>query len=553
MADVNIHKDFQEHSIAEFFKKNRQMLGYSGKIKSLTTVVHEYVTNSVDACEEAGILPEIYVKLERHGPEHFKVIVEDNGPGMSKNIVPKAFGTMLAGTKFHRFQQARGQQGIGGSGCIMFSQVTTGKPTKVITSQGKGTVYECNLSIDVKANAAQIQDPKEYSGHMKGTRLESEIKDVKYQKGEYSVDEYLRRTALANPHVKITYIDPENLTTVYDRAVGVIPKKAKPTQPHPKGVGVDDIMSLSSATKARTVSSFLTTELTRFSSHKAKEMQGMITFDINKRPQDLRWNEAEEIVKAFEKMSFIAPPTDCLIPIGEKHLEKALDNILKPDFKTILERPASIYRGGVPFIIEVALAYGGKSGKLTEEEATGKSKTDIVEDGLGIEPTNQIEIMRFSNRVPLLFDAGGCAITKAVNSVEWKRYKLNEGSPMSILINFTSVHVPYTGAGKESIADDEEVTKEIRLALMDAGRRLGQFVSGQRKQYERTQKIQTLLVYIQPVAEALAKITGEKEDILIKKMKAIVETKYTGSEDEDGESEEGAGEEENGEENGDDE
>ena len=523
---VDIHKGFKEYSVAEFFKKNRQMLGYSGKIKSLTTAVHEYVTNGLDACEEAEILPDIYVKLERLGPEAFKIIVEDNGPGIEKKLVGKAFGSMLAGTKFHRFQQARGQQGIGAAGVIMFSQVTTGKPSKIISSKGNGTIYETKLSIDVKVNKPKLQDEREYSGQMRGVRLESELKGVKYQKGEHSVDEYLRRTALANPHAKITYIDPDNLTTVYDRADAKLPKKPRTTQPHPKGIEVDDLLTYASSTKARTIKSFLTNEFTRMSNAKAKEIENKVSFDMEKMPKDMRWDEAEQIVQAIEKINFIAPPTDVLIPIGEKQLEKAVMNVINPEFKTIITRPAAIYRGGVPFIVEAILAYGGSAGKKNGDDK------------------NKMEIMRFSNRVPLLFDAGGCAITKAIQNINFRKYKIREDIPITVFVNFTSVHVPYTGAGKESIADDEEIVKEIRLALMDTGRRLGQYVSGKRKEFEKERRLKEFKRYIPETAKAIAKLSNEKEDEIAKTLLKIVLEKYDTEQDEENGEEEMSTEEE---------
>ncbi len=515
MQAKDIHKDFREYSIAEFFKKNRQMLGYSGKIKSLTTAVHEYVTNALDACEEAGILPDIYVKIEQLGSEHYKLIVEDNGPGISKKLVGKAFGTMLAGTKFHRFQQARGQQGIGAAGVVMFSQITTGKPTRIVTSKGDGKIYECYVSIDVKTNTAKIEEEKEYPGTMRGLRIESELKGVKYQKGEYSPDEYLRRTALSNPHMKLTYITPDGLTTVYERAIARLPKIPKPAKPHPKGITVDDLLGYASRTRARTVKSFLINDFSRVSAAKVKEIQDKVSFDLNKRPQDLTWQEAEEIINAIKQINFIAPPTDCLIPIGKEQLERAVENILKPEFKAILTRPPAIYRGGVPFIVEVALAYGGKAGKQSKN---------------GEE--NKLEIMRFANRVPLLFDAGSCAITKAVQSVEWKRYKIDENTPITIIVNFTSIYVPYTGAGKESIADEEEILKEIRLALMDAARKVGSYVSGVRRKHEKEKRIKEFMKYIPETARAIAKLTGKDEKLIEEKLKKIVMEKYEEVEEE---------------------
>ena len=512
---LDIHKEFAEHSVAEFFKKNRQMLGYSGKIKSLTTLVHEYVTNSIDACEEARIAPDIFVKIEQIGLEHYKVIVEDNGPGIPKKIIGKALGKMLAGTKFNRFQQARGQQGIGAAGCVMYGQITTGKPTKVVTSSGSNTIYEADLTLDTKTNEPKVANEKEYPGHMRGLRIETEVKDVIFQNSDQNAFEYLRRTALANPHVKITFISPDNITTVWDRAVSQMPKPPKPTLPHPKGITTDDLLSMASRTTARSVKSFLTTEFTRMSSQKANEIQGKVSFDMEKRAKDMTWEEAEQVVNAVKQLDFIAPPTDVLIPIGEDHLSKALDSVLKPEYKCVITRSPSVYRGGVPFIVEIGLAYGGKAGRQIEAPKEGDAKE-----------IDRMEIMRFANRVPLLFDSGSCALTQAVQSIDWKRYDIRPEIPITVIVNFTSIYVPYTGAGKQAVSDEEEVVKDIRLAIMDAARSVGRYVSGQARKYDREEKMKMLLLYVEPVAEAISTLTGKPQKVLEKKIENLIETKF---------------------------
>ncbi len=503
-------KEFREYSVAEFFRKNRQMLGYSGAIKSLTTAVHEYVTNALDACEVAGILPDVYVELRKKG-EGYLLIVQDNGPGIPKEYVGKVFGTMLAGTKFHVFKQQRGQQGIGATGVVMFSQVTTGKPTRIITSTGNGMIYEALISIDIKHNRANVEDAKEYPGQMRGTRIETELKGVLYQRGERSPDEYLRRTALANPHARITWKNPDGVVTVWDRALNVLPKIPKETKPHPKGIETDDLMYFAAHTKARTIKAFLMNDFSRISAKKAKELETLSGVDFQKKPSAMTWDEAERIVKAIKKVKFIAPPTDCLIPIGEKELEKAVKNVLKPEYYKIITRPPALYRGGVPFIVEAAIAYGGG----LETESQKSNGNDI-----------SIKIMRFANRVPLLFDAGGCAITKAVNSIDWKRYGVTPQTPVTVIVNFTSIHVPYTGAGKEAIAEEEEVMKEIRLALQDAGRRVSAYLSGKRRKAEMEKKKRTLEVYAIPVAQSIAAVTGADYEDLLNRLKRIVESRY---------------------------
>lgn len=505
-----LFKEFKEVSITEFFRKNKAHLGYSGKLRSLTTVVHEICTNSLDACEEAGILPEIEIELKKLDGEHYKVIARDNGPGIPLKHLPDVFGKMLAGTKFHRNVQLRGQQGIGVSGVTLFSQVTTGKPLFIRTSTGNGKVHEAEVMIDVMKNKADIISQNEYSQYWRGTELEGEIKKVKFNLGEHSPFEYLRRTAVSNPHTKITFIDPEGRKTVFERSSEEIPKTPTAVKPHPNGIGVDDLINMSKRTTARRVGSFLVSSFSRISNAKVKEIQNLVNFDLNKNPRRLTWQECEELVNAFEQIKFLAPPTEGLITINEEHIRNSVLNILDPEFEAVLTRPPKTHSGGVSFQVEVAIAYGGHAGRATS-------------DGEG----RKAEIMRFANRAPLLFDAGGCAITKAVNSVDWKRYGIKdfENSPVTIFVNVVSTHIPYISAGKQSIADDKAIVKELRTALMEVGRKFQLFHSKKRIAMEREAKRQILLKYSTELAAAISSLTGAKEEELLSELNKLIEEK----------------------------
>ncbi len=515
-----IFEEFREHSVAQFFKKNRQMLGYSGKIRSLTTIIHEYVTNGLDACEEAGILPEIKVKIEQLGNDHYRVTVVDNGPGIPQTHVGKVFAQMLAGTKFHRFIQARGQQGIGASGCTMYGQVTTGKPTKVITSPKKGKIYEVEIMFDVKNNRPLLTNEIEYSGDMKGTKVIAEFKDVTFNWSEYGPAEYIRRTAVANPHAKITFTAPDKQKFVYNRAVNILPKRAQPSKPHPRGLTVDDMIEYAQHSTDRTIKSFLTKTFDRMSSAKADEVEKLTSIDFKRKPDSVSWKDAEEIVDAIKKVKFLAPNSSNLYPIGEKQIEKAVLNVLEPEFHSVRTRSASVYRGGVPFVVEVGIAYGGKAGRGSGESA-------------------KTEIMRFANRAPLLFDAGGDVITKVVNDIDWKRYGLRklEDVPVSIIVNVTSTYIPYTSAGKQAISDEEEIRKEVALALMESGRTIGSYIRRKIKSGEKQAKRNTLLRYIPEVAGAVGRLgNAEKKDLELKLLD-LVNLKYAEGAIEDDEEE----------------
>ncbi|MBN2067343.1 MAG: DNA topoisomerase VI subunit B [Candidatus Diapherotrites archaeon] len=507
-----IAKEFKEHSVAEFFKKNKQMLGLYGKVRTLTTVIHEYVTNSIDACEESNILPDIDVKIDELGPEYYEVTVKDNGPGLTKETVGKALGQLLAGTKFHRMIQSRGQQGIGASGCTMLSQMTTGKPTKVITGTGKGKPISLELTIDPKLNQPKIANLKEIAKEFRGLAVQAKFKDVMYRDSEQGPLEYLRRTAIANPHVQVKFRDPAGQAFNFKRSASAIPKAPKAVKPHPKGVTIDELVTLAKYTKARNVSSFLRTDFDRMGQKSVEEIAKKISFDLKKDPKQLRWDEAEEIIKAFKTIDFIAPSTDALRPIGEERVKKSLENIVAPEFLHVMTRRPQVYSGGFPFQVEVAIAYGGKAGR-TVSGPEGQE--------------NRLEIMRFANRAPLLFDAGNCAITKAVHSIDWKRYDIKDidKAPVTVMVNFISVYVPYTGAGKQAIADLDEVVEEIRLALMQTGRKAGHYISGKRREAEKQLKREIFLKYIPEIVNALNAITKVDKKAMQAKLEKMVMAK----------------------------
>src|SRR3954447_691815 len=156
----------REISVSEFFVKNRHLLGFDNPSKALLTTIKEAVDNSLDACEEAGILPELRIEVHdlalearpddpqlTKGEGRFLVVVEDNGPGIVKAQVPKIFGKLLYGSKFHRLKQSRGQQGIGISAAAMYGQVTTGKPVQVWTKTGKGRpAHHMEIQLDTRKN-----------------------------------------------------------------------------------------------------------------------------------------------------------------------------------------------------------------------------------------------------------------------------------------------------------------------------------------------------------------------------------------------------------------
>ncbi len=515
MAESDMFKQFKEHSVAEFFKKNRQMLGFSGKVRSMTMIVHEFVTNSLDACEEAGILPDLFVQVEEldKESEHYRLTIGDNGPGIPKTHLGKALGQMLAGTKFHRYIQQRGQQGIGAAACTMFSYLTTGKATKAVSCH-KGKSITATISIDFKQNKPVVDVVEEADTLGSGLTVVSEFKDVKYERSNYGIYEYLRRTALANPHCSITLIEPNSEKAVFPRAVEANPARPGEIKPHPLGIGTHDLLEFARHDReSRRLSSFLQGAFARVSAAKVEELRALLPeLDLNKSPQDLSWEDSEAMVRAFAKVKWIAPATDSLVPIGREQVEASYRNIFSPEVLVVTERSPKVYRGGIPFMVEVGIAYGGGVA------AAGKKG----------------EIMRFANRVPLLFDSGGCAITETIKTMDWKRYDIREfdEEPIAVLVNLISVHVPYTSAGKQAISPEEDVMSEIKFALMEASRGVQKYLSGKRKAHEIATKKKVVSRYIEQLSGDLATLSGEKRAGIHEALGRIVEEKYTREETE---------------------
>ncbi|MCK6458335.1 MAG: DNA topoisomerase VI subunit B [Planctomycetes bacterium] len=503
----------REISVAEFFAKNRHLLGFDNPAKAVLTTVREAVDNSLDACEEAGILPEIHVEITPvaakkegqqllleggngkkqkgfGGADRLIVSVQDNGPGIVKEQIPKIFGKLLYGSKFHRLRMSRGQQGIGISAAALYSQLTTGQQA-TITSRtgGRSKPHRFRVGIDLAKNAPEARDAEigEKEEVPQGTKVVLEI-EGRYQKHGKSVDEYLKETAVANPHARFVFKDPDGNVTTHERASKELPPPAKEIKPHPYGVELGVLINMMRDTSSRTVKGFLQTDFSRVSPDKAGEILKHAGISEGYHPKTIARDQADRLYEGIQQTKLMAPPTDCLAPIGEKQLVDGLKKEFEAEFYTSTTRPPDVYRGN-PFQIEAALAYGGK---LPAEEPA--------------------QVLRFANRVPLLYQAGACAISKAVAATSWRNYNLQQpkGSPpigpLVIVVHMASVWVPFTSEAKEAIASYEEILKEIKLALQECGRRVGIHVNKSRRAEDEARKRSYIDMYLPHIGIALQQI-----------------------------------------------
>jgi DNA topoisomerase-6 subunit B len=340
-----------------------------------------------------------------------------------------------------------------------------------------------------------------------GTRVEIEM-EATYKKGRRSVDDYIEQTALANPHVTLRYLAPEEEVKLYERVTRELPVESKEIKPHPYGVELGILLRMMKDTSARTVVSMLSGDFSRVSPAVAQEICRVAGVKGDVAPHRLATAHVELLFRAIPKVKIMAPPTACLSPIGEDLLEKGLQTRVPCDFATAVTRPPAVYRGN-PFQVEIGLAYGGQ---LPADEL--------------------MELYRFANRVPLQYQQSGCAMTKAVLSVDWKSYGLLQSKgalptgPLVVSVHIASVWVPFTSESKEAVASYPEILKELRLGLMEAGRRLGAFVRHRRRVADEEKKRSYIEKYIPHIGDALQQILGfsdAKRNRTVEDLKSILE------------------------------
>ena len=242
-------------SVAEFFLKNRHLLGFDSGAKALLTTVKEAVDNALDACEEAGILPEIRIEVKPvpDSDDVFVVIVEDNGPGIVESQLSRIFGKLLYGSKFHKLAQSRGQQGMGIAAAGMYAQLTTGKPLHVLSRvAGQPRATELYVSIDTAKNRPEMHKKQQVKWNRPhGTQVEAQLQGH-YQKGPHSLDMYIYQTSLANPHVTLQFDNPHGEKLRFIRSVSELPPQPVTIKPHPRGIELGMLIQMLNHTHCRT-------------------------------------------------------------------------------------------------------------------------------------------------------------------------------------------------------------------------------------------------------------------------------------------------------------
>ena len=486
----------REISVAEFFERNRQILGFDNPLRALLTTVKEGVDNALDACEEARVLPEIRIEIAKEGIDRLKVAVEDNGPGILRREIPNVFGRLLYGSRFHANRQSRGQQGIGISAAVLYAGLTTARPARITSKIAEEeAAHVLELLLDTQKNLPRVvSEDLVLWDRPSGTRVELVLK-AKYQRGRQSPFEYLKGTAIVNPHARIVLVEPDGTRITYERASTEVPPVPKETPPHPYGLELGELGTLLKGSGRRALSEVLSTELAGVTPRAAREILLKAGLTGKESPGAVHGEALERLLGALHAVPLVPPSSESLSPIGPVLIKRGLRNVLdetRPEFYAPpVSRPPKV-RGGFPFLVEVGLVYGGAL------------------------PADQpIQLLRFANRVPLLFQQGACAITNAVQNLDWRRYGLDQKGgaglptgPALLLVHLASTKIPFTSEAKEAVAEDPEIDKELTLALQAAARHLKTHLSRRSRRQFAEEKFAIILKILPKLAGKTSSLSG---------------------------------------------
>ncbi len=476
-------------TVAEFLYKEKQLWGFENPARALYQAVREYVENALDATDLYGILPDITVMIELDPRDKTicTISVEDNGIGIPPQKIAEALGKPLVTSKF-KIKQSRGQFGLGAKAVTIYALSTTGSPVEAYSSPiDSERVYYVRFSTNLSTNEPAIYALGSWrkTSEWHGTSIRARIK-CNWSYARSRILKYFEMLAIVTPYADIVFIDPEGNIHHYKRVTTKMPKPPKEVKPHPASVEIGDLKLLLASTKARTIKEFLTTTFQRVGDKTALNILSRAGIDPNKPPNALTEEEIRRLHKALQSYKFPAPSHEALAPIGEELIETGLRAILKPEFVTAVTRKPRIHSGGHPFIVEVGIAYGG-----------------------AIEPSDHPVLLRYANRIPLLYDERSDVAWKVLEEFDWQRYGVKFPAPLVVLTHICSTKIPWKVGSKEAVAEKEEIKSELKLALQEAARRLRQYLAEKRREEELREKISTFLRYIPEVAESIATILGQ--------------------------------------------
>ena len=485
---------FSEISPSEFFYRNRDLAGFSNPARALYTSVRELVENSLDACEQFAILPDVTCKIEA-GPElnrvgdqlSYTITISDNGPGIESRHLPNAFGRVFYGSKY-KLKQSRGMFGMGGTMAILYAQITTNKPVEISSCFDGKTIHTLDMLIDIQENKPIIlkHDTRQSDGST-GTTVKLTLMGD-FLRSAQKIQDYFKQTALVTPYANIALIEPDGKVTKYERGTTTIPSPPTETLPHPHGIDVEALRRLIKLSVDPSLTKFMTNNFHRVGEKTAEKFLKFAGFEKSAKPKSLSNEDVVKFVNALHQFEeFLPPDSSCLSPLGEEIMNAGIMKELQPEFVAMSIRPPSAY-SGFPFIVEVGIAYGGK----------------LLPQG--------IRILRFANRIPLLYDEANDVAFKIINDeIDWKRYRIPQDAPLAIITHVCSTKVPYKTVGKEYLADRPELERELKNATRDILRKLSTFLARKGSMEFQKKRMNIYAKYLPLIARFSTELAGMKK------------------------------------------
>ena len=490
-------------STAEYFAKNLQQVGFSSPVKAVLTTLKEAMDNSLDACEEARILPEITVEIKRKGgttsadrntTELVEVSVEDNGPGLKIEDLTKVFGEYLASSKFGKGRCSRGQQGIGISAATTWAQLTNASGVRV-TSKTKNMSKACNaiIDVDIKKNKGIIKKKALVAWNkVHGLKAVFNIDGRIQLNGDGGLIAYLEGTALVNPHLTLHYKLIDKPWRHIERVAHEVPLIPPATLPHPHTMKLGEFISHAHLFDRVTLDFFLRKGFSKISPATLNDFikQGLPRSFLKRQVKSFTEVEYKNIFRTIQKTKMANPTTRSVLTVGEESLSQSIQRMGDVDFFSVITRKPRIC-DHKPVVVEVAVA------RLLDKSV--RSEESVA------------RLMRFANRVPLQFDKSACAITKAVESVNWRAYGLAQQrkslpfGPYVFAISVTSPFIKFKNASKETIDASEELVEEIRRTLMQTGQKLARHI----RREQRADELEKKRKYIKQFVPVLVKKLGD--------------------------------------------
>ena len=488
---------YQSISPSDFFYRNREIAGFSNPSRAVYAAVRELLENSLDACERQRVPPDIFLRLTEVSSSEgdtstYIMRIEDNGTGLPPDQIPSAFCRVFYGSKY-TLQQSRGTFGLGGTITILYGQITTHQPVTITSSTG-GDIHEFTMMIDIERNEPMILKHK-VLGNKKGWR--GTVVHLQME-GDYSriksrLLDYLKQTAMVSPYADLTFVDPVGRLFRFERGTDMMPPLPQAVKPHPHGIDVENFRRLVSITKAKSMKEFMTEHFQGVGSKTADKFLKSAGIGNRTRPSSMKPEDIVTLVRAAREFKdFKRPDATCLSPIGEELLEKGIRKELgltEHDFLKVVSRKPSTYLG-FPFIVEAAIATGPS---IRKQFKTGTT------------------IIRFANRIPLLFDESSGVVWKVVNkNIHWDTYNVSSDTPMVVVVHVCSTKIPYKTVGKEYMADQPEVEKELTNVIRTSARSLRLFISRSIRIARERRRLDIFAKYLPKIAEFSTKLSDKE-------------------------------------------